>query len=396
MENGKIVGFLLATPHNTALESIKVTNPERRLIKEDKNRYYINWVVVLPECQGKGLCSELLLNLFEKLSKIGIYRISVHSRVSSGLSEIINKKLVVTEKRSIDQKKYNEGIQPTDYIEASFKINEDNNLFKPASGEDEQNRQFAKQATLGPRFQQLKKLVEEAKELEKEYVHLTEETYRPHGRDLNSRNYYGPGNCWISYNIKVHPWNRTGLSDICQSHGLEETLWEYKADQYKFTLEDFVGEKKSYFRNKETGRTEEKSYSTGGGLLVDYPDLFDEWEQTGSQGGYLSLHLKDHGWEDLDRIFGNVGSNNDYDLDELDEDLEFITNFIPKANKQLQDIQAVESDVRKTVASCKKYMESVEFGDDFFESMGDDEEYFAARKEWEASKNKVLSTKKVR
>ena len=41
-------------------------------------------------------------------------------------------------------------------------------------------------------------------------------------------------------------------------------------------------------------------------------------------------------------------------------------------------------------------MESVEFGDDFFESMGDDEEYFAARKEWEASKNKVLSTKKVR
>ena len=62
--------------------------------------------------------SSQVIKLFEKLSKIGIYRISVHSRVSSGLSEIINKKLVVTEKRSIDQKKYNEGIQPTDYIEA--------------------------------------------------------------------------------------------------------------------------------------------------------------------------------------------------------------------------------------------------------------------------------------
>ena len=208
------------------------------------------------------------------------------------------------------------------------KLFEANPLFQPASGEDEQNRKFAKQATLGPRFQQLKKLVEEAKELEKEYVHLTEETYRPHGRDLNSRNYYGPGNCWISYNIKVHPWNRTGLSDICQSHGLEETLWEYESDKYKSTLESFVGEEKVYFRNKETGRTGEKFYPTGGGLLVDYPDLFDEWEQTGSQGGYLSLHLKDHGWENLDRVFGNVGSNNDYDLNELDEDLEFITNFI--------------------------------------------------------------------
>ena len=45
-------------------------------------------------------------------------------------------------------------------------------------------------------------------------------------------------------------------------------------------------------------------------------------------------------------------------------------------------------------------MESVEFGNDFFDSleggMEEDENFIEARKEWEASKKKVLPTKKVR
>jgi ribosomal protein S18 acetylase RimI-like enzyme len=112
-----IVGFLLAVLHNVAMNDLKDDDP---LIKEDANRFYIESAAVLPAFQKRGGFSKLFSTFLKVLKEQGIKRISLHARVSNGLSNFIQKKMKVTDIRRIDKWKYYNYEEPTDYIEADI------------------------------------------------------------------------------------------------------------------------------------------------------------------------------------------------------------------------------------------------------------------------------------
>ncbi len=116
-DDGIIVGYLLAVPHNNARKDLENDDP---LIREDVLRYYIESVAILPAYRGKDGLSEMLEMLIKELRKKGIYKLSMHARVSNKFSNFIQRKMKVTQIRKIDGWKYYNYEEPTDYIEATF------------------------------------------------------------------------------------------------------------------------------------------------------------------------------------------------------------------------------------------------------------------------------------
>jgi ribosomal protein S18 acetylase RimI-like enzyme len=116
-DNGRRIGYLLAIPHNDAFRELKNDDP---LIEEDALRYYVEVVAVLPDFRGKKGFSEILKKLRDELKWRGIYKLSMHARVSNNLSKIIQKKMKITQIRRIQRWKYYNYEEPTDYIEATF------------------------------------------------------------------------------------------------------------------------------------------------------------------------------------------------------------------------------------------------------------------------------------
>jgi len=115
-DSEKIVGFLMAIPHPIAIEELKTDDPE---MKDDKDRYYIETVGILPEYTGKGGFSLMLDKLLEALMKNEI-KLSLHARVINGFTEKIQKKLRVSMIRRIEKWRYYHFLEPTDYIEGTF------------------------------------------------------------------------------------------------------------------------------------------------------------------------------------------------------------------------------------------------------------------------------------
>jgi ribosomal protein S18 acetylase RimI-like enzyme len=113
--NGKRVGYILAVPHNFAVEELKNDDPQ---MKNDPEKYYIETIRIIPESRGKRGLSIMLEKLAEECRARGINKISLHARVSNHLSEIIRKKFQVTEARRIEKWAYYNFEEPTDYIEA--------------------------------------------------------------------------------------------------------------------------------------------------------------------------------------------------------------------------------------------------------------------------------------
>jgi len=87
---------------------------------QDTSRYYIEIVSILPEYLGKSGFSVLLEALRQELQKRGITKISMHARVTNNFTLKVQKKLKVTKVRRIQNWKYYNSQEPTDYIEASF------------------------------------------------------------------------------------------------------------------------------------------------------------------------------------------------------------------------------------------------------------------------------------
>jgi hypothetical protein len=112
---GKSVGYLLAIPHNDAVLELKNDDPE---MKDDPMKYYIETTSILPDYRGKKGFSKILERLIEECRKRKITKISLHARVATGLSEIIQRKFKVTEVRRIERWPYYNFEEPTDYIEA--------------------------------------------------------------------------------------------------------------------------------------------------------------------------------------------------------------------------------------------------------------------------------------
>ena len=118
IDNAKVVGYLLATPHNWAVrEMIAGDDPK---MKRSMDKYYIETVGILESHRGVGGLSLMLNKLCEFLREHGIFIVSLHARVSNGLSAVFQKKFIVLEKRTIKNWPYYDGNEPTDYLEVKI------------------------------------------------------------------------------------------------------------------------------------------------------------------------------------------------------------------------------------------------------------------------------------
>ena len=116
-DNERNVGFLFAVPHNDAVEDLKNDDP---LMKEDTSTYYVQNSAILPAYRRKLALGKILALLREELGKRGIFTVSMHARVSNGLSRTIQDHLKIVEIRRIDTWKYYGNEEPTDYIVAEW------------------------------------------------------------------------------------------------------------------------------------------------------------------------------------------------------------------------------------------------------------------------------------
>jgi hypothetical protein len=116
-DDEKRVGYLLAIPHNDAVNELKSDDP---LMEHDSTAYYVEALAIVLGYRGKRGLLELLRALREALEKRGIFKISIHARVSNNLSKKIQKNMNILKKRRIDAWKYYNYQEPTDYIEATW------------------------------------------------------------------------------------------------------------------------------------------------------------------------------------------------------------------------------------------------------------------------------------
>lgn len=124
-DDEKDVGFLLAIPHDDAVEELERDDPH---MVYDPAIYYIENVAILPAYRSKDGFTKMLDILRSELKKREISKISMHARVSNNLSKNIQDNMNVMEKRRINAWKYYNFEETTDYIVAAwpFEPAEDN------------------------------------------------------------------------------------------------------------------------------------------------------------------------------------------------------------------------------------------------------------------------------
>jgi len=116
-EKDERVGYLLAIPHNEAVQEL---HADDLLMKEDPFRYYIETVCILPLFRGQKGFSVILKVLSDELKRRGIANLSMHARVSNHFSKIIQKKMKITQIRTVERWKYYNYGESADYIEATL------------------------------------------------------------------------------------------------------------------------------------------------------------------------------------------------------------------------------------------------------------------------------------
>ncbi len=112
---GKNVGLLVAIPQNEAVEELKAEDPE---IKEDPSGYYIENIAILPSYRGKKGLLKMLSVLKVEMKNKGISKISLHARISNNLNTAIRKNFKVIDARTIENWKFYDHREPTEYIVA--------------------------------------------------------------------------------------------------------------------------------------------------------------------------------------------------------------------------------------------------------------------------------------
>ncbi len=115
--DGRRVGYLHAIPHVDAADELKEDDPEMR---PDSSMYYIEVVGIRSEYRGRKGFTLMLEALKHECRLRGISKISLHARVHTNFSEIIQHKLNVDTIRRVEKWKHYNFEEPTDYIEASF------------------------------------------------------------------------------------------------------------------------------------------------------------------------------------------------------------------------------------------------------------------------------------
>ena len=112
-DKDKILGYMLAIPHNKAVDELKKDDP---LMKDDSERLYIETMEIHPEVQKTGLFLKMADEFFQEAGKRGFKKVSMHTRVNTGFSKMIQRCFVVTEIHRIENWPYYNGQEPADYI----------------------------------------------------------------------------------------------------------------------------------------------------------------------------------------------------------------------------------------------------------------------------------------
>ncbi len=113
----KNIGYLLAIPHNIAVEELKDCDP---LMRKNPGAYYIETISILPDHRGQGGWKLLLQTLAGELLKKGVMEITLHARVSNGFSQKVQKEFVAQKIRTIEKWKYYNYEEPTEYLEVEL------------------------------------------------------------------------------------------------------------------------------------------------------------------------------------------------------------------------------------------------------------------------------------
>jgi ribosomal protein S18 acetylase RimI-like enzyme len=114
---GKSVGLLVAIPQNEAVEELRTEDPE---MKEDPSGYYIENIAILPSYRGKKGLSKMFSALKVEMKNRGVERISLHARISNNLNMAVRNNFKVVGARIIENWKFYNNQEPTEYIVAEL------------------------------------------------------------------------------------------------------------------------------------------------------------------------------------------------------------------------------------------------------------------------------------
>ncbi|MGW8185180.1 MAG: GNAT family N-acetyltransferase [Candidatus Moraniibacteriota bacterium] len=115
-EDGVIVGYILAKPHNEAVQDYLEEDPA--MVESETKMFYVDIVIVDKAASGKSLGLKLIIEMIKESNRRGVSRFSMHCRVINGLSRIIQHKF----KKGLDFVRRIEcyvdcNDEPSDYME---------------------------------------------------------------------------------------------------------------------------------------------------------------------------------------------------------------------------------------------------------------------------------------
>ena len=124
-EDEKIIGYLLAIPHDNAFAELNVVDP---VMEKDPDRFYVETMEIDPEIgktlAGGKLCFRMLEKLIEEAASRDVYKFSMHARISTGLSSAVKRRFkgIITSTRIIESWPYYNGQESTEYMLADVRI----------------------------------------------------------------------------------------------------------------------------------------------------------------------------------------------------------------------------------------------------------------------------------
>lgn len=101
-DSEKVVGYILAVPHDEAVSDLIDYDPE---MKEDEGRYYIETAGILQKYKGIRGAVDLNIAICEEAKKRGVTKFSCHARKANKLNERLKKLFegMITKSRNIDK-----------------------------------------------------------------------------------------------------------------------------------------------------------------------------------------------------------------------------------------------------------------------------------------------------
>lgn len=115
----RVVGYVLATPHNDALRELRDDDIE---LREDADRYYFDKITVVPEYRKGFVFLKLVYAIIEEANRRGFYKFSSHVLSNNGLNRVLVRIFgkMLTERRNVFLAL--DGNAPFEYMEMTYII----------------------------------------------------------------------------------------------------------------------------------------------------------------------------------------------------------------------------------------------------------------------------------